>query len=105
MREWRTLQVSCREILLGASAFHFCFMSQSVDLGQLCIFIKMVLENMNPKEKLVCMSPLKGHIWSEYIIQAFVEFAIKTKLPLVKLISIATDVTPFMMGIIYQQPL
>ena len=69
-----------------------------VNIAQLCVFIRMVFENMTAKEELLCMLPLKGHIRGEDTFQAFMNFANKTKLPLVKLISITTDGAPAMLG-------
>ena len=79
-----------------------CFLLQfdesidTVNIAKLCVFIRMVFENMTAKEELLCMLPLKGHSQDEDIFQAFISFANKTKLPLVKLISIATDGAPAM---------
>ena len=42
--------------------------------------------------------PLIGHTWGEDILQAFMNYANKTKLPLVKLISITADGAPAMVG-------
>ena len=42
--------------------------------------------------------PLEGHTRVEDIFQAFMNYANKTKLPLVKLISITTDGAPVMVG-------
>ena len=52
-----------------------CFLLQfdestnSVNMAQLCIFIRMVLENMTSKEELLCTLPLKGHTQGEDIFQ------------------------------------
>ena len=70
----------------------------SVDIAQLCVFIRMMFENMTAKEELLCMLPLKGHTRGEDTFQAFMNFANKTKLPLIKLISITTDGAPAMVG-------
>ena len=56
----------------------------------------MVFENMTAKEELLCMLPFKGHTRGEDTFQAFMNFANKTKLPFVKLISITTDGAPAM---------
>ena len=58
----------------------------------------MVFENMTAKEELLCMLPLKEHTRGEDTFQAFINFANKTKLPLVKIISITTDGAPAMVG-------
>ena len=52
--------------------------TSSVDVAHLCIFIRMVFDSMNAKEKLLRMLPLKRHTRSEDIFQVFVEFANKT---------------------------
>ena len=65
--------------------------TDSVDIAQLPVFIRMVFENMTAKEELLCMLSLKGHSRGEDAFQAFMNFANKTKMPLVKLISITTD--------------
>ena len=72
--------------------------TDSVDIAQLCVFIRMVFENMTAKEELLWMLPLKGHTRGEDTFQAFMNFANKTKLRLVKLISITTDGAPAMVG-------
>ena len=72
--------------------------TDALDMVQLCIFIRMVFENMIVKEELLYMLLLKGHTWGEDIFQAFMNFANKTKLPLVKLTSITTDGAPTMVG-------
>jgi len=72
--------------------------TDSVDIAQLCVFIRMMFKNMTVKEELLCILPLKGHTRGEDIFQAFMNYASKTKLPLVKLISITTDGAPAMVG-------
>jgi len=72
--------------------------TDSVDIAQLCVFIRMVFKNMTVKEELLRFLPLKGHTRGEDIFQAFMNYANKTKLPLVKLISITTDGAPAMVG-------
>ena len=72
--------------------------TDSVDIAQLYVFIRIVFENMTEKEELLCMLPLKGHTRGEDTFQAFMDFANKTKLPLVKLISITTNGAPAMVG-------
>ena len=60
--------------------------------------MRMVFENITAKEDLLCMLSLKGHTWGEDTFQAFMNFANKTKLSLVKLISITTNGAPAMVG-------
>lgn len=69
-----------------------------VDVAQLCVFIRMVFEDMSAKEELLTILPLKGHTRGEDIFNAFMGFVSETKLPLFKLISITTDGAPAMMG-------
>ena len=72
--------------------------TDSVDIAQLCVFIRMVFKDTTVKEELLCILPLKGHTRGEDIFQAFMNYANETKLPLVKLISITTDGAPAMVG-------
>ena len=53
---------------------------------------------MTAKEDLFCMLPVKGHTQGEDTFQAFMNFANKTKLPLIKIIFITTDGAPAMVG-------
>ena len=72
--------------------------TDSMDIAQLRVFIRMVFENMTAKEELHCMLALKGHTRDEDTFQAFMNFANKTNLPFVKLIFITTDGAPAMVG-------
>ncbi|XP_067937246.1 general transcription factor II-I repeat domain-containing protein 2A-like [Watersipora subatra] len=72
--------------------------TDSVDVAQLCLFIRMMFDNMTAKEELLCILPLKGHTRGEDIFQAFMEFVNKIQLPLGKLVSITTDGAPAMVG-------
>ena len=54
----------------------------SVDIAQLCVFIRMVLNNMTVKEELPSILSLKGPTLGKDILQAFMNYAYKTKLPL-----------------------
>ena len=69
-----------------------------VDVAQLCIFIRMVFEDMSAKEELLTILPLKGTTRGEDIFNTFMEFANESQLPLHKLISITTDGAPSMIG-------
>ena len=69
-----------------------------VDVAQLCVFIRMVFEDMRAKEELLTILPLKGHTRGEDIFSTFMDFVKKNKLPLFKLISITTDGAPAMVG-------
>lgn len=72
--------------------------TDSVDVAQLCIFIRMVFMDMTTKEELLCLLPLKGRTRGEDIFKAFMDFANKTQLPLGKLVSMTTDGAPAMKG-------
>ena len=69
-----------------------------VDVAQLCVFIRMVFEDMSTKEELLTILPLKGHTRGEDIFNAFMGFVNEKKLTLFKLISITTDGAPAMVG-------
>ena len=69
-----------------------------VDVAQLCVFIRMVFEDMSAKEELLTILPLKGHTRGEDIFNAFMEIISETKLPPFQMISITTDGAPAMMG-------
>ena len=72
-------------------SLQFDELTDMVDLAQLCVFNRMVFEDMSAKEKLLTILPLKGHTIGEDIFNAFMGFVSETKLPLFKLISITTD--------------
>ena len=44
-----------------------------VDVAQLCIFTKMVFENIAAKEEILCLLPLGGHTRNEDIIPSIHE--------------------------------
>ena len=69
-----------------------------VDVAQLCIFIRMVFDDMTAKEELLTILPLKGTTRGEDIFHAFMEFVKESQLPLHKLVSITTDGAPAMVG-------
>lgn len=69
-----------------------------VDVAQLCVFIRMVFDDMSANEELLTILPLKAHTRGEDIFNAFMGFVTETKLPLFKLISITTDGAPAMIG-------
>ena len=71
--------------------------TDSVDMAQLCTFIRMVFEDMTTKKELFACCLLKD-IYGIKAFQAFMNFANKTKLPLVKLIYIIIDGAPAMVG-------
>ena len=58
------------------------------------IFIGMVFENMTANKDLLRMLPYKGYKWGEDIFQAFIGFANKIRLPLVKINFVTIDGAP-----------
>ena len=66
-------------------------------MAQLCTFIRMVFEDMTTAKELFASCLLKD-IHGIKTFQAFMNFANKTKLPLVKLIYIIIDGAPAMVG-------
>lgn len=69
-----------------------------VDSAQLIVFIRMVFSDMSCKEEFLTMISMKGQTRGEDIYQVFINFATKTDLPLRKLVCIATDGAPAMVG-------
>ena len=69
-----------------------CFSLQSdestdtVDVAQLCVFIRVVFEDMSAKEELLTILPLKGHTRGEDTVFSMLswDFDKETKLPLFK---------------------
>jgi len=53
-----------------------------VNVAQLCVFIRIVFEDMSCKEELLTIMSLKGHTRDEDIFNAFMGFVRETKLPL-----------------------
>uniref|UniRef100_A0A096MGU2 DUF4371 domain-containing protein n=1 Tax=Poecilia formosa TaxID=48698 RepID=A0A096MGU2_POEFO len=68
------------------------------DTAQLCIFIRMVFTDMNARQELLTVLPMKEHTRGEDIFQSFKNFKAKTQLPVFKLVFITTDGTPAMVG-------
>ncbi|GFV60913.1 general transcription factor II-I repeat domain-containing protein 2A [Trichonephila clavipes] len=68
------------------------------DIVQLCIFVRMVLEDMTSKEELLTLIPLKGQTRGQAIYNSFKNFIDKTGFPIHKLVSITTDGAPAMVG-------
>ena len=66
-------------------------------MAQLCTFIRMVFEDMTTKKELFAYCLLKD-IHGIKTFEAFMNFANKTKLPLVKLIYIIIGGAPAMVG-------
>ena len=72
--------------------------TDTVDVAQLCVFIRMVFGDMSAREELLTILPLKGQTRGEDIFNAFMGFAREKELPLFKLIAITTDGAPAMVG-------
>ena len=66
-------------------------------MAKLCTFIRMVFEDMTTKKELFACCLLKD-IHGIKTLQTFMNFANKTKLPLVKLIYIIVGGAPAMVG-------
>jgi hypothetical protein len=69
-----------------------------VDTSELIVFIRMVFHDMSYKEEFLTMIPMEGKTGIEDVYQQFVSFAKKTSLPLWKVVCIATDGAPVMVG-------
>ena len=79
-----------------------CFFSLQFDestdftyTAQLCIFIRMVFDDMSTREKLLTILPMKGHL---DIYNLFKSFISRTHFPIYKLVKIITDWAPSMIG-------
>ena len=68
------------------------------DIAQVCIFIRMVFNDITAKEELLTILHMKEQTRGEDIFQTFKNFIEKTELPVYKLISITTDGAPAMVG-------
>lgn len=68
------------------------------DTAQLCIFIRMVFNDMLAKEEFLTIIPLKGKTRGEDIYDVFFNFVKNYKLPIYKLVCITTDGAPAMTG-------
>ncbi|GFU95718.1 uncharacterized protein TNCV_4889071 [Trichonephila clavipes] len=68
------------------------------DIAQLCIFVRMVFEDLTSKEELLTIIPLKGQTRGQDIYNSFKNFIDKTGFPIYKLASITTDGAPAMVG-------
>ncbi|XP_057667241.1 zinc finger BED domain-containing protein 5-like [Diorhabda carinulata] len=68
------------------------------DTAQLCIFIRMVFNDMSAKEEFLTIIPLKGKTRGEDIYEVFFNFVKNHELPIYKLVCITTDGAPAMTG-------
>lgn len=68
------------------------------DTAQLCIFIRMVFNDMLAKEEFLTIIPLKGKTRGEDIYDVFFNFVKNYELPIYKLVCITTDGAPAMTG-------
>ncbi|GFW70639.1 uncharacterized protein TNCV_1624711 [Trichonephila clavipes] len=68
------------------------------DIAQLCIFVRIVFEDMTSKEELLTTIPLKGQTRGQIIYNSFKKFIDKTGFPIYKLVSITTDGASAMVG-------
>lgn len=68
------------------------------DIAELCIFVRLVFEDMTSKEEFLTMIQLKGQTRGEDIYRSFKEFIEKTEFPIHKLVAITTDGAPAMLG-------
>lgn len=71
--------------------------TDTMDVAQLCDFIRITFVHMSAKEEHLSILPLKGHT-REDIFDACKEFVNKRNLPLFKIISVTTDGAPAMTG-------
>ncbi|GFS98601.1 DUF4371 domain-containing protein [Trichonephila clavipes] len=81
--------------LLSLQFYEFMDIS---DIAQLCIFVRMVFEDMTPKEELLTIIPLKGQTRGQDIYNSFKNFIDRAGFPIYKLVSTATDGAPVMVG-------
>ncbi|GFW61687.1 uncharacterized protein TNCV_3706221 [Trichonephila clavipes] len=68
------------------------------DVAQLCIFVRMVFEDMTSKEELLTIIPLKEQTRGQNIYNSLKTFIDNTGFPIYKLVSITTDGAPVMVG-------
>jgi len=69
-----------------------------MDTAQLCIFIRIVFDDMSTREELLTILPMKGQTRGQDIYNLFKSFISLTHLPIHKLVSITTDGAPSMVG-------
>jgi len=69
-----------------------------VDTAQLIVFIRMVFCDFSMKEEFLTILPIKGTTRGIDMMETFMAFAEKTKLPLHKLVAMSTDGAPSMVG-------
>ena len=67
------------------------------DTAQMCIFIRMVFNDITAKEELLTVLLMKEYTRGDDIFQSLKNFE-KTLLPVYKLMSITTDGAPAMVG-------
>lgn len=68
------------------------------DIAELCIFVRLVFDDMTTKEELLSVIPMKGQTRGEDIHRCFKSFISKTEFPIHKLVAITTDGAPAMLG-------
>jgi hypothetical protein len=79
-------------------SLQFDELTDIVDTYQIIMFISLVFPDMIYKEEFLTMTAIKGTTTGEEIYQTFVSFLKKTSLHLWKLVCIATDKAPAMVG-------
>ena len=67
------------------------------DTAQMCIFIRMVFNDISAKKELLTVLLMKKYTRGDDIFQSFKNFE-KTPLPMYKLVSITTNGAPAMVG-------
>lgn len=72
--------------------------TDAVDVSQMIIFIRMVLNDFSTKEEMLTIIPLKGKTRGEDLFSKFKNYIEKVQLPLYKLVSITTDGAPAFTG-------
>lgn len=104
MRRTEEMSENLEEILkenIRKCSFMSLQFDESTDLtdtAQLCIFIRMVFDDMSATEELLTILPLKGQTRGQDIYSAFKSFINGTGFPIHKLVSITTDGAPAMVG-------
>lgn len=70
-----------------------------VDTAQLAVFVRMVFEDFKTKEELVKVVPLTGHTTGNDIFLAFKKLIECENIPMKKVVGLATDGAPAMVGL------
>lgn len=104
MRRTETMSQNLKEILqenISKGIFLSLQFDESTDFtdtAQLCVFVRMVCDDMSAIEEFLTIISMKGQTRGQDIYNSFKDFISRVNFPIHKLVSITTDGAPAMVG-------